>query len=597
MFVHTCFNNRSNHGYKSSILKSGICKYYRRDEPERFTWCVMEMSLFHTCEKGNTIITNLINRLKILLMEDISPMEIIPISKGIEILNEYEMNRDKPELLLDFCNMVLHLKRNRSVSYINNWWRETSIELELQEPSGKSKKYKKPNDTDELMLLGDNLIHYLETNDERIFDIYNKMYKMEPMGLRFRRKDAVYLYWEIIADYIICDKSSYQASRCKCIYDFALQMFHKKNMTERSAFAIWIGVIVWKTNHLSYEDKIIKSCSKEDCDKYYESMETLEIDDYVINDYHVNRGHGLGHFAENGAFVKNEDLSFLDNPNEYKQLYIDVKKKKDLQTKNSKKNTHYKQNTTNHNKKVLPKYADKEFISWDLFSNVRVLQEGVCGGKVCCILVTYKDEKYILKEMKESMNYGRDYIVLDKCKKYFKLKRMNMKLIVSNKGLEKIDPNHKSFVNNWKIGDHKSVYCMMDYFENIGDIGKHKHLLSDDNPQLMYECLKIRLYDGLFMTSDNIQRNILVNDRNELLSIDENDIFGKRKNIFNKYDICKKFPKELFNKVMNDLLDNKDEKLRKINRYLSKHGFDHIITPFKERFNTYESIVYKEVFN
>ena len=35
MIVHTCFNNSSEHGYKSSVLKSGICKYMRRDEKEK----------------------------------------------------------------------------------------------------------------------------------------------------------------------------------------------------------------------------------------------------------------------------------------------------------------------------------------------------------------------------------------------------------------------------------------------------------------------------------------------------------------------------------------------------------------------------------
>ena len=47
MIVHTCFNNRSYHGVKSSILKSGICKYTRRNEPENLKWCVMEMAIFN----------------------------------------------------------------------------------------------------------------------------------------------------------------------------------------------------------------------------------------------------------------------------------------------------------------------------------------------------------------------------------------------------------------------------------------------------------------------------------------------------------------------------------------------------------------------
>ena len=41
--------------------------------------------------------------------------------------------------------------------------------------------------------------------------------------------------------------------------------------------------------------------------------------------------------------------------------------------------------------------------------------------------------------------------------------------------------------------------------------------------------MKIRLFDGLFMSSDNILKNILVNEYGDLLSIDEGDLFGKRK--------------------------------------------------------------------
>ena len=84
-----------------------------------------------------------------------------------------------------------------------------------------------------------------------------------------------------------------------------------------------------------------------------------------------------------------------------------------------------------------------ETIDWNEFTEVNILEEGVCGGKVCCISVMYKGSKYILKEMGESMNFGLDYILIDKCKKYFGLKDMNMKRIKSNKGQLKIDPKKK----------------------------------------------------------------------------------------------------------------------------------------------------------
>ena len=62
------------------------------------------------------------------------------------------------------------------------------------------------------------------------------------------------------------------------------------------------------------------------------------------------------------------------------------------------------------------------------------------------------------------------------------------------------------------------------YFENIGDLGKNKEFLKDE--RILKECLKIRLFDGLFRSSDNNMRNILVDKGGELLSIDEGDIYS-----------------------------------------------------------------------
>ena len=50
---------------------------------EKFTWCIMEMILFHDHPKGSGLITNLINRLKILLMEDLSLSEMCILSVNV----------------------------------------------------------------------------------------------------------------------------------------------------------------------------------------------------------------------------------------------------------------------------------------------------------------------------------------------------------------------------------------------------------------------------------------------------------------------------------------------------------------------------------
>tara|TARA_B100000700_G_C14907438_1_gene790479 strand:- start:602 stop:1195 length:594 start_codon:yes stop_codon:yes gene_type:complete len=196
--------------------------------------------------------------------------------------------------------------------------------------------------------------------------------------------------------------------------------------------------------------------------------------------------------------------------------------------------------------------------------------------------------------MGESMNWGKDYLLVDECKDIFDLWSMNMKRIVCDKRLVRKDPKIKTFVNNSSFSDESAIYCMMSYFENIGDLGKNKEYLKDEF--VVKECLKIRLFDGLFRSSDNIIRNILVNREGELLSIDEGDIFGKRLNIFNKNEWVspKNISDEILNKVLDDILSEKDMKIKYVSEKLVKYGFSDKVDEFQDRFNNYKSIVMSE---
>ena len=89
-------------------------------------------------------------------------------------------------------------------------------------------------------------------------------------------------------------------------------------------------------------------------------------------------------------------------------------------------------------------------ISFDEFKNVNVLIDGVCGLKKCCIVVDYNEKKYVLKEMVQSCNFGKDYEVVDKCKNLFDLKQLGVQRIKSDKCLDRIDKNIKSWK---KIGN------------------------------------------------------------------------------------------------------------------------------------------------
>jgi hypothetical protein len=131
---------------------------------------------------------------------------------------------------------------------------------------------------------------------------------------------------------------------------------------------------------------------------------------------------------------------------------------------------------------------------------------------------------------------------------------------------------------------------MMDYWDNIGDLGKNKDKLKDI--KVVEECLKIRYFDGLFRSSDNILRNILVNEDGELLSIDEGDIFGKRKYILNmNSDWCRiSCDKVLVDKVINYFIENKEMLKIKVKEVMIKYDFDKS-KEFNERIDNYKDIV------
>ena len=200
--------------------------------------------------------------------------------------------------------------------------------------------------------------------------------------------------------------------------------------------------------------------------------------------------------------------------------------------------------------------------------------------------------------MRKSFNYGKDYVLIDELKENFGIKSMNMMRIKCDKYLTRIDNKKRTLVNNWKWELGGTYYCKMDLFENIGDIGKHKHLLDKDN--IFKECLKIRLYDGLFCSSDNILRNILVNSVGILLSIDEGDIYGKRKEIFSRKDwFLKNENKNKTLKYSLEIIDlwNLENKIDLVESYLKKYGYSDKAELMKDRLKNYKEIVNKEIVN
>ena len=284
------------------------------------------MLVFGFKEGSRGLITNITNRLRILLMEEIVPLDASKVALAVDLIAEMDSTEDITEKIgkaLEFGELVKSCRRGRVVSYQNNWWKYNKATLETRELD-KIQKYKKQGDTSELLELGELLIEFTETSDERMFEIFNRLYNMDTsQGARYRRKEAIYLMVEIYED-----KYGENPVFMKLL-EFAKSQLFRKSLKERRAFGVWLMMLVWKYDEIDWTEGEF-SYSGQTGEDYLASREKITIDeDFVVKDYHVNKKFGLAKFGEVGSMVVNEDLEILA-PNG--ELYRDFYKEKKMET-------------------------------------------------------------------------------------------------------------------------------------------------------------------------------------------------------------------------------------------------------------------------
>lgn len=355
--VHSIFNNRSYNGYNKKVLLSGICKYYRRGIYDKFLWCVMEMVLFKYHKKGICLVTNVINRMRILIMEELLFSEnisvIIEAIHMIESINQKTMNIEEiMQRIYSFCKIVKQCNRSRVVSYFKEWFRyegeagftipfvlsaidENNMNYELVE------SFKKTGDSPKLLQLGELLLKTLEEDDlyeksRIIMRLYWEFVKIKDgSGRRYRRKKGIYLFWEIMDSYMK-KKGAKVAQKWEVIFKFGLTQYFREQLRERNAFGIWMILYCIYSDRIEWDNEIKDSdsvlCDIGEVLEYMKIRETSDVqvdEDFVIKDWHVNRDYDIGQFARIGAYVKNEKNIVIDETlyNNMKKYFIKKKTK------------------------------------------------------------------------------------------------------------------------------------------------------------------------------------------------------------------------------------------------------------------------------
>ena len=607
-------------------------------------------------KKLKGIMSNMRNRLIIILNEDIGISNWKLYKIIYDMINEWEKTNNDI-LLLKVMELMCNEKKLRLCSWIRGYYKNCYNSIEFKNKYnvyndiefekykiGYGKKYYVKNDDEELKKYIDGFCENVDCNNDKLFYWFFKILDFKgKVGSRNRRRKSGCVILSIMKNKIIECKNKDLIDLYNVVEDWYWNRNNSRN--ENWLYICNLVLFYIKRDVLDWERKIIEFKD----DEYYKNIlnENLKNKDMIRNDHflidmHVEKGRIEGKnekdFVNVGSIVIDEDKRFINEL--YKKSYEDLKllnvdnkeKKKDkkgkrkiklkiIKKKNVKKlrkinevleegilvdeeddnkkiNINKVKKIRKKKKKIDFSLEEKlEFVEFEKLFDIKdvndlnemLCEKNVCGNKAMC----FKKNNLVFKEVKKSFNYGRDCLVLDEIKSFFGFKNIGMKRVLSNKVVRRIDLGKKEWENNMKIEENKNVvYLIMNEFKNKGSLSKNKKLYKDEN--IKREVLKIGMFRGIFRVSDFNYRNILVNDVNEICSIDENNI-GNRKDIFWKGFNWKDFDKKIVDEVLDEIINDNENKKLEIKKCMEKYLFDiELINEVMNNFDNIKSKVYEE---
>ena len=520
-------NSDSFTGISTGVLKSGFQKSLRRRELEDMIWYMEELYLFSVLGKnekeiktGNAILSNLVNRIIVMLDEEMVFSEVeryLLVREYIELFKKEK----KVKYLKVICEVLYDSKICRRNSYSRSYWFHRLGECEKVPDEICFQNFKEcfEKGKEECMIWMFKMFYNEEKSDKIVFR---------------RRKDNIYMIW----NYLFNLEKVKNNKNIEKVLEWKLNEFFVKERKERFLFlSSCIDICMfynekWENLKEYYDSRI------EDYEIHLENREKIIVKDYIY-DMHTREGKRMGkdkkNFREEGCIVINEDEEFLRK--EWRDFYMGDtsspvrESEKKLKKKLEKKEKKLKVNIKRRGKKseVDTLFIENRELLEVEESKIRLCSDIVCGNKVMC----FEYEGKIYKEGRKSMNWNKDYYVFDQCKELFGLNCIGMEMRIGKFRIIKKDKNILSYKDNWKVEETEEdvVYAVMNKIGNCNMLIERKKEVVT-NPRWFKEYCRIGMVRGIFRVSDFNMRNVLINESNELVSIDENDILGKRKDIF-----------------------------------------------------------------
>ena len=525
MELKSLFNLKTKSGFSSiDAVKSAMQKYARRGMQVEMLQAVYEMDAFSKFDESDdinvqravkAIRTNMINRIKVILFEDVSFSQIGAFISVINKIKKWEdEGRTDRNTLAEIVSIISNAKKLRLPNFLQDRYGK-------DEDSVMTKKCF-TNGIDNKKI---NCVEWIFHNEEESLILLE--------DYKFPGK-------KLILPMIVAEWKRMKPTKSKMGSD------------DRHFFIVVPWLWIMYADSLKESDGIhTSSFSKDEIAAAYDKND-IQFHDYVY-DKHTkegkSRGKTLEDFKAEGAFVTNEDTTWLSQFKELKDYYnqSEESKPKRLRQKEPKKEPKKESNVNKRLRRGNIKIDQIKEIDINV-DDIDLILDGVRAGKLPCGNVRNENMvDKVIKPMNKSTNYGMDYVYIDRQKHLFGLKDLNITLgkipgkVLVMKCVEEdkdgVTVKRKTYV--WEDSDVGQVIAIMNKVNVHDDFSKCKNLFKDEAK--FREMIKIRLFNGFFRISDNVTRNILVDKDNELFAIDQNDMYGKRKNVFNKKEPARKF--------------------------------------------------------
>lgn len=521
------------------VLKSALQKYIRRGMwKNKAEWVVREIHLLTVLEENQqhakACLTNILNRILVTTVEDVSPREFGVAHRVFYLIDCYR-NRDKNLAYIAEAVFILcEAKKSRLCSYLRLGLEQCDysksdeqVQVHMDKVIGLLKEKRQLMNEHRLLLAKHVYVIYVKLCGQKKFKKNNN----NGMDMKTKRKFADWIN-NILKPH--ASKHLMLSIMYKLNFFIGRQYFREELLVLLSIFDSYMASM-YSFMPESFNTKIINDGGSFDWVKDHKPI----IHPPFVYDRHTKQSvnKSMEFFIREGAKIENEDKEW-QLPETFKTLYERIRIGKTVSHKSNSAimiNGNCSIKRKNDRQTIPPKRVkmEKVFESKLLFNNTKLLNLKDVEASVKPVIFNAKSLKtpvfscklkqgrsIIVKRMNKKFNYGGDALLCHHVKSILGLNttgnadifKINFMIDKSTGKLIKTDDYHPAFVTDDISGgeDLRLTHCP----------NRRKAVFKSH--QGAKAICEIIIFRALMGVNDTNMSNILVNEKHELFSVDEN---------------------------------------------------------------------------